>query len=96
MADPKRRAAFLATVRSVIGTGGQRVNAADRLYLAEHAHRSIPGSRFEVFEGIGHLPQLEARGRFIVVLEEFLAETEAARFDREEWKARFQAERAAS
>ena len=117
LADPKRRAAFLATVRSVIGTGGQRVNAGDRLYLAEalpvliiwgardpiipahhgeSAHRSIPGSRLEVFEGVGHLPQLEAPGRFIAVLEEFLAETVAARFDREEWRARFQAERAAS
>ncbi len=35
LADPDRRAAFLATVRSVIGTGGQRVHAGDRLYLAE-------------------------------------------------------------
>jgi pimeloyl-ACP methyl ester carboxylesterase len=35
LADPHRRAAFLATVRSVIDTGGQRVHAGDRLYLAE-------------------------------------------------------------
>ncbi|HEX8753202.1 MAG TPA: alpha/beta fold hydrolase [Solirubrobacterales bacterium] len=35
LGDPTRRAAFLATVRSVIGTGGQRVDASDRLYLAE-------------------------------------------------------------
>jgi len=117
LADPKRRAAFLATVRSVIGTGGQRVNAGDRLYLAEalpvliiwgardpiipahhgeHAHRSIQGSRLEVFEGVGHLPQLEAPARFIAVLEEFLAEREPAPFDREEWQALFQAGRAAS
>jgi pimeloyl-ACP methyl ester carboxylesterase len=34
-ADPIRRTAFLATVRAVIGTGGQRVDATDRLYLAE-------------------------------------------------------------
>ena len=35
LADPDRRGAFLATLRSVVGTGGQRVDAGDRLYLAE-------------------------------------------------------------
>jgi pimeloyl-ACP methyl ester carboxylesterase len=32
--SPEARAAFLATARSVIDAGGQRVNARDRLYLA--------------------------------------------------------------
>ncbi|HWM55359.1 MAG TPA: alpha/beta fold hydrolase [Solirubrobacterales bacterium] len=112
LADPERRAAFLATVRSVIGTGGQRVSAVDRLYLAEalpvlivwgardplvpshhgeDAHQSLPGSQLEVFEGVGHLPQLEVPSRFIAVVERFLAETEPAPFDREEWQARFRA-----
>ena len=109
LADPVRRAAFLATLRSVIGTGGQRVHAGDRLYLAEgtpvliiwgardpiiplrhgeNAHKAIPGSRFEVFEGVGHLPQLEAPGRFIAVLERFIAENEPARFDSAQWRGR--------
>jgi pimeloyl-ACP methyl ester carboxylesterase len=35
LADPDRRAAFLATVRSVVGLGGQSVWAGDRLYLAD-------------------------------------------------------------
>lgn len=35
LTDPIRRTAFLSTVRAVIGTGGQRVDATDRLYLAE-------------------------------------------------------------
>lgn len=108
--DPARRAAFLDTLRAVVGTGGQRIDAADRLYLAEavpvlivwgardsiiparhgeDAHRAIPGSRLEVFDDIGHLPQLEAPGRFIAVLERFLRETEPADFDVEEWRARF-------
>jgi pimeloyl-ACP methyl ester carboxylesterase len=112
LTDPDRRAAFLATVRSVIGTGGQRVDASDRLYLAEavpvlivwgardsiipvhhgeDAHRAIPGSRLEIFEDVGHLPQLEAPGRFIAVLERFLRETEPASFDAEEWRARLKA-----
>jgi pimeloyl-ACP methyl ester carboxylesterase len=34
LADPDRRAAFLATVRSVVGLNGQTVHAGDRLYLA--------------------------------------------------------------
>ncbi len=99
LVDPERRAAFLATVRAVIGVGGQRVEATDRLYLAEavpvlivwgavdriipvshgeDAHRHIPGSRFEVFEDVGHLPQVEVPLRFTRLLEEFLAETEPA------------------
>jgi pimeloyl-ACP methyl ester carboxylesterase len=109
LAEPDHRKAFLATLRSVIGTEGQRVSAADRFYLAEavpvlivwgardpiipaghgeDAHRALPGSRLEIFDGVGHLPQVEQPGRFITVLEDFLAETEPARFDREEWRAR--------
>ncbi len=56
---------------------------------AEDAHRSLPGSRLEVFEGVGHLPQFEEPARFVDVLEGFIAATEPARFDREEWRARF-------
>ena len=110
LADPGRRAAFLATLRSVIGIGGQRVHASDRLYLAEgipvlimwgardpiipvrhgeHAHQVIPGSRLEIFDRVGHLPQLEAPGRFVAVLERFLEQTEPAQFDARQWRARF-------
>jgi len=110
LAEPDRRKAFLATLRSVVGTEGQRVSAADRFYLAEEvpvliiwgardpiipvghgegAHRALPGSRLEIFDGVGHLPQIEQPSRFTGVLESFLAETEPARFDREEWRARF-------
>ena len=112
LADPERRAAFLATLRSVIGTSGQRVHAGDRLYLAEDtpvlivwgerdpiipahhgesAHEAIPGSRLEIFADVGHMPQLEAPARFVTVLEQFLAETEPARFDPEQWRTRFRA-----
>jgi pimeloyl-ACP methyl ester carboxylesterase len=111
LADAERRKAFLATLRAVVGTDGQRVEALDRLYLAqdlpllivwgdrdpiipvahgEEAHRRLPHSRLEIFEGIGHVPQLEAPGRFVAALQRFLTETEPARFDREQWVARFQ------
>ncbi len=117
LSDSARRAAFLATVRAVIGTGGQRVDASDRLYLAEtipllivwgardpiiparhgeNAHERIPGSRLEIFEGVGHMPQVEAPLRFAAVLERFLEETEPARFDREQWQAAFRRRREAA
>jgi len=109
LVDRDRRTAFLATLRGVVGTGGQRVNAGDRLYLDEgmpvliiwgardpiipaqhgqNAHEAIPGSRLEIFEGVGHLPQLEAPGRFIAVLERFIAESEPSRFDSMQWSGR--------
>ncbi len=111
LAQPQRRAAFLATLRSVVGAGGQRIAAGDRLYLAdalpililwgsrdpiipvshaEDAHAILPGSRIEIFDGVGHLPQVEEPTRFAATLERFLAETEPAKFDRDEWRARFQ------
>ncbi|MGB0096710.1 MAG: alpha/beta fold hydrolase [Solirubrobacteraceae bacterium] len=112
LSDRARRAAFLATLRSVINWGGQSVDASDRLYLnagipvliiwgerdpiipvghGERAHEAFAGSRLEVFEGVGHLPQLESPGRFVAVLERFLEETEPAQFDAEEWRAQFRA-----
>ena len=109
LVDHDRRAAFLATLRGVVGTGGQRVSARDRFYLAEgmpvliiwgardriipvrhgeEAHAAIPGSRLEVFDKVGHLPQLEAPGRFIAALEQFIGDTEPAPFDAERWRGR--------
>ncbi|MGP0102430.1 MAG: alpha/beta fold hydrolase [Solirubrobacteraceae bacterium] len=112
LADRDRRAAFLATLRAVVGTGGQRVHAGDRLYLAEgmpvliiwgrgdkmipvhhgeRAHEAIPGSRLEIFDEAGHMPQLEAPARFVAVLERFLDETEPAQWSTEHWRARLTA-----
>lgn len=112
LTDPARRKAFVSTLRSVVGTEGQRVAALDKLYLAEalpllivwgkkdpiipvaharEAHAQLPGSHLEIFEEAGHVPQLERPGRFIAVLERFIAETAPAEFDRDEWRARFKA-----
>ncbi len=111
LADPGRRAAFLATLRSVINVGGQRIDASDLLYLTarvptlivwgardavipvshgERAHEAIPGSRLEIFDDVGHIPQLAAPARFVAVLERFLEKTEPAPFDPHAWRARFQ------
>lgn len=54
----------------------------------EEAHRTLPGSRLEIFEEVGHLPQLEAPVRFIATLEDFLAESDPAQFDLDEWRGR--------
>jgi len=109
LADPERRTAFLATLRSVVGTRGQRVNAGDRLYLAEGvpvllvwgdrdpiipvsharaAHELIVGSRLEIFENVGHMPQIEAPAKFVAVLERFVSETAPNSFDVDQWRER--------
>jgi pimeloyl-ACP methyl ester carboxylesterase len=36
LADPEARAAFVHTLRTIVDPSGQRVNASDRLYLAEN------------------------------------------------------------
>lgn len=49
----------------------------DRYVTREQAERmrdAIPGSRLEVFEGVGHMPNLEAAERFNALLHEFLSE----------------------
>ena len=106
LAEPDTRAAFLGTLRGVVGTRGQLVDARDRLYLAEHmptlivwgerdavlpvdhghaAQDAIPGSRLEIFENAGHLPQLDDPGRFITVMNDFMATTNPSTFSIERW-----------
>lgn len=43
------------------------------------AHKAIPGSRLEIFDGVGHYPHCEAPERFIEVLVDFMTSTKAAR-----------------
>jgi pimeloyl-ACP methyl ester carboxylesterase len=106
LSDRETRAAFLGTLRGVVGTRGQLVDARDRLYLAEHmptlivwgerdamlpvahgreAHDAMPGSRLEIFDDAGHLPQLDDPERFVAVVEDFVATTESSTFSAERW-----------
>lgn len=51
---------------------------ADPIIPVEHAHaahRAIPGSRLEIFEGVGHFPHCEAPERFAAVLTDFIEDT---------------------
>lgn len=43
------------------------------------AHAAIPGSRLEIFQGVGHYPHCEAPGRFVEVLVDFVASTRPVR-----------------
>src|ERR1017187_512840 len=106
LADRETRAAFLGTLRGVVGTRGQLVDARDRLYLAQHmptliawgerdavlpvdhahaAQEAMPGSRLEIFENAGHLPQLDDPRRFIDVVEDFVATTDPSTYSTERW-----------
>lgn len=109
LADGETRTAFLHTLRSVIDVEGQRVSAADRLYLAagvptlivwgDHdriipveqgraSHDAIPGSRLEIFEGVGHYPQCERPERFCDVLVDFMSTTSPSTTSAEQWRDR--------
>lgn len=47
----------------------------------EFAHRAMPSSRFEVFDGVGHFPQMQRPDEFARVLLDFFDATEPARLD---------------
>jgi len=55
---------------------------ADRVIPVDHAyaaHSLIPGSRLEIFQGVGHYPHCEAPERFVQVLGKFIETTMPAR-----------------
>jgi|SRR5829696_647068 len=64
------------------------------------AHEAMPGSRFELLDGVGHFPQLERPLEFSRLLAEFMRTTKPARVTiasmRETLRARSRAEAAAA
>ena len=50
------------------------------------AHEAMPGSRFEVFPGAGHLPHDADPDRFAAVLTEFCDSTDGARLTADHWQ----------
>ena len=47
----------------------------------------MPGSRFEIFEGVGHFPQLERPREFSRLLRDFIETTEPAQVEAEDIRA---------
>lgn len=71
---------YLAQLLPTLIIWGRR----DPLIPVKHAavaHRGMPGSRLEIFEGTGHFPQLEQPVRFARVLIDFIESTDAAEFE---------------
>jgi pimeloyl-ACP methyl ester carboxylesterase len=69
---------YLAEVMPTLIVWGER----DPIIPAAHglaAHEAMPGSRFEVLDGVGHFPQLERPLEFSRLLKEFVRGTEPAR-----------------
>jgi pimeloyl-ACP methyl ester carboxylesterase len=50
------------------------------------AHEAMPGSRFVIFEGSGHLPQEAQPRRFAALLAEFCDATEPAQLAHDHWQ----------
>ena len=68
---------YLAAAMPTLIMWGDR----DPIIPAAHghsAHAAMPGSRLEIFEGVGHFPPAEEATRFARVLLDFLATTEPA------------------
>jgi len=53
---------------------------------ARRAHAAMPGSRLEIFPDEGHFPFRTDPGRFVGLLEDFIASTEPASWSDEEWR----------
>jgi pimeloyl-ACP methyl ester carboxylesterase len=67
--------------------------ARDPFIPVEHAiatHDAIPGSRLEIFDGVGHYPHCEAPARFVEVLVDFMTTTVPARVSERRWRELFQ------
>jgi len=61
----------------------------DSIIPAAHgaaAHEAMPGSRFEVFEGAGHMPHDDDPYRFAALLTDFCETTDGARLEHDHWQ----------
>ena len=50
------------------------------------AHKEMPGSRLEIFQGVGHFPHSEEPERFVRILDEFLGATKPSRVTAATWR----------
>ena len=52
-------------------------------------HAAIPGSRLEIFPGVGHYPHCEDPARFVTVLRDFIESTAASTMSERLWREQF-------
>ncbi|MGZ6897897.1 MAG: alpha/beta fold hydrolase [Acidimicrobiia bacterium] len=55
-------------------------------HQAQATHAAIPGSRLEIFEGVGHYPNCEDPERFVEVVEDFMTSTQPATVSTPRWR----------
>ncbi len=80
----KDRLYFTAAMPTLIVWGD-----ADHIIPVAHAysaHEAMPGSRLEIFEGVGHFPHVEEPLRFAEVLSDFIQTTDPARPDQQDYR----------
>jgi pimeloyl-ACP methyl ester carboxylesterase len=73
--------------------------ARDRLIPVSHAfaaHATIPGSRLDIFEDVGHFPHCEAPERFVRSLVAFIEATPPLHLPEAHWRERLRGRSAAS
>jgi len=61
----------------------------DAIVPLEHgyrAHRAMPGSQLEIFAHAGHFPFHTEPARFVATVERFIAATQPARWNAEQWR----------
>jgi pimeloyl-ACP methyl ester carboxylesterase len=65
-----------------------RHDAVIPLAHGRRALAAMPGSELEIFDEAGHFPHHSAPARFVEVVSSFVARSEPAAFDHEEWRRR--------
>ena len=61
LADGEARAAFVQTLRAVVGPGGQRINAANRLYLAQRLPLLLIWGEHDTLIPVAHAHETHAQ-----------------------------------
>jgi pimeloyl-ACP methyl ester carboxylesterase len=76
---------YLAAALPTLIVWGER-DSIIPLRHGREAHAAMPGSRFVVFEGAGHMPHADDPERFAEILIDFCASTKPVQLDADHWR----------